>query len=92
MKRDFVDMAEFLKNNTEAESRQCSSKRQTGQGHTGHAMSRKEVPDLMSWLWCFGIYAVVLCDKYPEDLRETSLPGHHDQQVLPVSERRTAIV
>ena len=70
-KGEFVDMAELLKNNTEANRRRVAH----GQGgssssHTSSRASRREVPDLLSWLQCFGKYACVFGDKFLEKNRE----------------------
>ena len=70
LKGDFVDMAELLKDNIEAERRRCLSEAEGRQGHIGQTLSRREVPDLMSWLQCFSMYASVICSKYPEKARE----------------------
>jgi hypothetical protein len=58
-----VDMAELLHNNMEYESRQATS---DSSGSKGGRASRREVPDLLSWITCFGIYASVICAKSPE--------------------------
>ena len=50
---DFVDMAELLKDNMEAERRRHASEADPTQGHLGQPPPRREVPDLMSWLQCF---------------------------------------
>ena len=67
---DFVDMAELLKDNMEAERRRHASEADPTQGHLGQPPTRREVPDLMSWLQCFSLYAAVVCNKYPEKARE----------------------
>ena len=56
---EYVDMAELLKDNTEAERHRTPQKRLQG-GQISRS-SRREVPDLLSWLQCFGTYACVLC-------------------------------
>lgn len=70
LKGEFVDMAELLKDNMEAERRRCSTEAESMQGHIGQSSGRREVPDLMSWLQCFSSYAAVVCSKYPEKARE----------------------
>ena len=67
---EFVDMAELLKDNMEAERRRHSSDADAMQGHLGQSSARREVPDLMSWLQCFSSYAAVVCSKHPEKARE----------------------
>ena len=33
-------------------------------------VSRREVPDLLSWLQCYGMYAAVVCSQHPEKVKE----------------------
>ena len=54
----------------EAEKRRDSSDADVMQGHLGQTSSRREVPDLISWLQCFSSYAAVVCRKHPEKMRE----------------------
>ena len=67
---EFVDMAELLKDNIEAERRRLALEGEFSQGHIGQAMCRREVPDLMSWLQCFSLYAAVVASKFPDKARE----------------------
>ena len=32
--------------------------------------NRREVPDLLSWVQCFGMYAAVLCSSYPDKVQQ----------------------
>ena len=66
LKGDFVDMAELLKDNVEAERRRAAS----GESSQGQRLSRREVPDFTSWLQCFSFYAAVVGNKYPHKCRE----------------------
>ena len=66
-KGDYVDMAELLRDNMEYERRQTTS--DSSESKSGRA-SRREVPDLLSWITCFGIYASVICDKSPEKAKQ----------------------
>ena len=55
----FVDMAELLRNNIEAE------RRHTKEGGSGavtgqSSQNRREVPYILSWILCFGMYAYVV--------------------------------
>ena len=59
------DMAEFLKDNMEVERRRALAEPGTGQSLRAHHPQR-EVPDVLSWLRCFSIYAAVICSKWPE--------------------------
>ena len=56
---DYVNMAELLRDNMEWERRQSISE------SAGPKSGRREVPDLLSWITCFGIYASVICNKSP---------------------------
>ena len=67
VKGDYVDMAELLRDNIEAKRRRtdhpCSS------SASSHA-NRREVPDILSWLQCFGVYASVVASHKPEKFRQ----------------------
>ena len=64
---DYVDMAELLKDNVEVDRRRSSSmEASVGAGKP----SRREVPDLMSWLQCFGIYASIFTAKFPQKTKQ----------------------
>ncbi len=54
---DYVDMAELLKDNVEAERRRMAA----GESGQGQRPSRREIPDFESWLQCFNTYAAVVC-------------------------------
>ena len=66
LKGEFIDMAEFLKDNAEAERRRATV------GESGQAVrgSRREIPDFESWLQCLSAYAAVICSRYPDKARE----------------------
>ena len=66
---EFVDMAELLQDNIEAERRRGSVPDNTCARGVGKAR-RREVPDLLSWVQCFGVYACVVASKHPEKIRE----------------------
>ena len=70
LKGDFVDMAELLNDNMEAERRRYSAKGELGQSGISQRGSRREVPDIMSWVQCYSMYAGVICNKYREKARE----------------------
>lgn len=72
-RREFVDMAELLRDNVEAEQRRV------GQGGVAAAVcswmsektsGRREVPDILSWMQCFSMYACILGEKYSQKVRE----------------------
>ena len=65
---DYLDMAEMLSNNMEverwralAESEGTPSPRSVG---------RREVPDMLSWLHCFSLYAAIVCAHRPDRARQ----------------------
>ena len=69
-KGEFVDMAELLKDNLEAERRRFVAEGTGGMSHFTNRQSRREVPDILSWLHCFSLYAAVVTSKYPEKTKE----------------------
>ena len=76
VRRDFVDMAELLRDNMEVE------RRAGGEGEPS-LTRRREVPDILSWLQCFSMYAAVLGAHYPEKMKELLA-----YQALIISEHR----
>jgi hypothetical protein len=60
---DYVDMAELLRDNMELERRKASRESTLA---LGIQPSRREVPDLISWVQCFGVYAAVVTAKHPD--------------------------
>lgn len=70
-KGEFEDKAELLKDDIEAERcRVAHGQEGSPSSHTPSRTSRREVPDLLSWLQCFGKYACVFGEKFPEKNRE----------------------
>ena len=69
LKGDFIDMAELLRDNLEAQRRggwqELPSSSASGLSH-----QRREVPDLLSWVQCFGIYTAVVASRYPERIQK----------------------
>ena len=66
-KGQFVDMAELLRDNIEAE------RRRTKDGGTGGYISyqsRCEVPDILSWIQCFGTYACIVAAVQPDKTQQ----------------------
>ena len=61
-----MDMAELLRDNMELGRRQSLEASLGG----GTRPSRREVPDLLSWIACFGMYASVVAQKHPHRVRE----------------------
>ena len=70
-KGDFVDMAELLRDNIEADRRR-SKEGSIGPSTGQQSQSRREVPDILSWVQCFGIYIsiVVVVQLHPEKTQQ----------------------
>ena len=60
---DYIDIAEILSDNMELECRRALAESE-GIGNMKQS-GRREIPDTLSWLHCFSLYAAVLCTKYP---------------------------
>ena len=68
---EFVDMAEILKDNMEVERRRAAQAGEGGQQSQAiNRGSRREVPDMLSWLHCFSLYAAIVCEAHPEKVKE----------------------
>lgn len=63
---EFVDMAELLRDNIEAERRHEGRQLQGGETKR----PRREVPDLLSWVQCSGTYAGVVTRRHPDKTKE----------------------
>ena len=61
---EFFDMAELLRDNLEVQ-RRATSQGQQQPATTPSRNRRREIPDLLSWVSCFGVYAAVLTSKHP---------------------------
>jgi len=57
LKGEYVDMAELLEDNMEVERRLQKSE----MGHASWVATRWEIPDLLSWLHCYSLYAAIIC-------------------------------
>lgn len=58
-------MAELLKDNIEAERRRLAV------AENGSTYSpRREVPNLLGWLYCYSLFAAIVCSKHPEKAKE----------------------
>ena len=67
LKGDFVDMAELLRDNLEAQHRgnlQDASAIDLSQSKR----ARREIPDLLSWVQCFGTCLAEIATKHPDRL------------------------
>ena len=62
-------MAELLKDNMEVERRRAA---QGGEGsaHPPERVGRREVPDLLSWLHCYSLFAAIVCESHPAKVKE----------------------
>ena len=64
LRLEFVDMAELLRDNIDAERRQ--GRQREAAGVPAKQQQRREVSDILSWIQCFGIYVSVVASKFPE--------------------------
>ena len=69
LKGDFVDMAELLRDNLEADRQVPGREAKNTDGSTSRLASRREVPDLLSWVQCFGVYVCVVASRHPSRIR-----------------------
>ena len=83
LRAEYVDMAELLKDNMEAERRRLVGDTSAPHPQFAGRASRREVPDILSWLLCFNIYAAVVCSKHPEKIQQLLA-----YQVMMISEAR----
>lgn len=67
---EYVDMAELLRDNMELERRRDTREVSSNAFGLNQQPNRREVPDLLSWVQCFGMYAAVLSSSYPERVQE----------------------
>ena len=70
LRAEYIDMAELLKDNMEAERRRMLSDGGFPQSHFSGRPTRREVPDLLNWLQCFSLYAAVVTSKFLEKRNE----------------------
>ena len=63
---EFVDMAEMLRDNIEAERHRGTATEPSKL--SGHR--RREIPDILSWIKCFGTYACVVASQHPEKVTQ----------------------
>ena len=76
---EYVDMVELHKNNLKASTRSSQDRGRPAVALTcmyvlimdvGQAGGQREVPDILSWVQCFGLYACVFSEAYPDKTRE----------------------
>ena len=65
-KGEFIDMAELLQDNLEAQRRGALQESGSASASPSQSRPRREIPDLLSWVQCFGMYTAVMASKYPE--------------------------
>ena len=70
LKGEFVDMAELLRDNLEAQRRAASMAQSPPMSAATPTKHRREIPDLLSWVQCFGTYMAVLTSKFPQHMKE----------------------
>ena len=66
-KGEFVDMAELLRDNIEADRRRTKD---SGAGGSATAQGWQEVLDILSWIQCFGAYACIVAAVQPEKTQQ----------------------
>ena len=66
LKGEYVDKAELLSDDLEVERRRTLIDCGESRTRVGH----HEVPDLLSWLKCFSLYAGIVASRYPEKTRD----------------------
>ena len=66
LKGEFI---ELLRDNLEAQRRE-SAVAQPGATGASNAKSWREVPDLISWVQCFGTYMAVITSQFPHRIKE----------------------
>ena len=67
---EFVDMAELLRDNLEVQRRASSQPLSQSSSSSSSQSSRREIPDLLSWVQCFGTYMAVLTSKFPGEMKQ----------------------
>ena len=69
LRGEFIDMAELLRDNLEAQRRGALQESpSTSSPSVGRP--RREVPDLLSWVQCFGVYTAVIASKHPDRIQK----------------------
>ena len=72
LRGNFVDMAELLRDNLEAQRRGVIQ--ESSVIPSDPKRSRQEVPDLLSWVQCFGTYMAVVTSAQPTISQRSSWP------------------
>lgn len=61
LKGEYIDIAELLKDNIEAKRRRLASMDKGGGPSRG---TRRAIPNLLSCLCCYSLFAAIICSKY----------------------------
>ena len=69
LRGEFIDMAELLRDNLEAQRRAALQETLATPGPS-MPRPRQEVPDILSWVQCFSIYTAVIASKFPERVQK----------------------
>ena len=69
LRGEYIDMAELLRDNLEAQRRAASTAVVTSHP-AATPKNRREVPDILSWVQCFGVYMAVVTSTFPERTKE----------------------
>ena len=66
----YLDMAELLNDNMEAESQQALMESEISPYVSQHRSGHREVPNILSWLHCFSLYTAVVCCSHPTKAKQ----------------------
>jgi len=66
---DYIDMTDLLKDNMEV-LRRRRLEGEASSSHFDQPPSRREIPDIMSWVQAFSLYAAVVGTHHPEKTKE----------------------
>ena len=64
------EYVELLRDNLEAQRRSSSQQTSSLSSEPSSSRSRREVPDLLSWVQCFCTYVAIVTSKKPEKMRQ----------------------
>ena len=70
IKGEYVDMAELLNDNMEAEWRRALMESEISPYVSQHRPGCRKVPDILSWLHRFSLYAAVVCCSHPTKAKQ----------------------
>ena len=64
-------MCELLKDNMEADRKRALRESKSGLDSVFKSPTLREVPDLLSWLQCFSLFAGVVISRYPDKAKDS---------------------